>query len=74
MFFSLGVNGLTVLILSFVMRFMVSVAEPIIDNKIASLITGITEVFNCVSAIIFVCAFAFILVCVSLISTTALIL
>ena len=70
---TVGVSGIVVLITSFIMRFSVAISEPIIDSRLTSMIGGISEVFNYLSAITFVCAFSFILVCISFISTTALI-
>ncbi len=71
--FSLGVNGVVVLVISFIMRFTVSIAEPMLDSKFNAMIGGVCEVFNHLSALTFVCSISFILVCLSFISTTALI-
>ena len=66
--------GVTVLIVSFILKFAVSVAEPILDGRFCKLLNGIGEVLSYLTAVIFICGFSYILVCFSLISTTALII
>lgn len=65
--------GITIIILSFVTKFLISVCEPIIDEKIVNLFNGIAEVFSYLSAIVFTSGFSYVLVCFSLISSTSLI-
>lgn len=73
-FLTVGSAGFTVLIISFILKFAVSVCEPILDERFVKLLNGIGEVFSSLTAVIFVCGFSYILVCFSLINSTALIL
>lgn len=73
-FLTVGSAGFTVLIISFILKFAVSVCEPILDERFVKLLNGIGEVFSTLTAVIFVCGFSYLLVCFSLINSTALIL
>ena len=73
-FLSVGSAGFTVLIISFILKFAVSVCEPILDERFVKLLSGIGEVFSSLTAVIFICGFSYVLVCFSLINSTALIL
>ncbi len=67
-------SGLTVLIVSFLLRFLVSICEPILDVKFLKLSNGLCEIFNVFSAVIFFSGFIYALVCFSLINSTALVI
>ena len=71
---TVGSAGFTVLVISFILKFAVSVCEPILDERFVKLLNGIGEVFSSLTAVIFVCGFSYALVCFSLINSTALIL
>ena len=73
-FFKVVSAGVTVLIVSFILKFAVSVSEPILDGRFCKLLNGVGEVFSYLTAVIFVCGFSYILVCFSIISSTALII
>ena len=73
-FLTVGSVGISILLASFLIKFTVSVCEPLIDNKFIEFSNGIGDVFSCLSAVIFLCGFAYILVCFSVIGSTALII
>ncbi len=73
-FLTVANAGITVLIISFILKFAVSVCEPLLDERFVKLLNGIGEVFSYLTAILFVCGFSYILVCFSLINSTALII
>ncbi len=66
-------SGLLILFSSFVLKFFISLAEPILDSKFVSLTSGVSEVLNVLCATVFMSAFSYILVCLSVINSTALI-
>ncbi len=66
--------GLTVLVVSFLLKFAISICEPILDGKFVKLTGGLCEIFNVFSAIIFFSGFVYVLVCFSIINSTALII
>jgi stage III sporulation protein AE len=72
-FHSVG-SGVVILIVSFLLKFIISLAEPLLDNKFVLLINGVCEIFNYLTAVIFICGFAYVLVCFSIINSTALII
>ena len=67
-------NGLILLISSFVIKFLISLCEPIIDERVVNIGVGVCNVISIASALVFVSGFIFCLVCFSLISATALIM
>ncbi len=73
-FFKVLSAGITILLVSFIIKFTVSVAEPILETKYCKLLSGVSEVFSYLTAVIFMCGFSYILVCFSIISSTALII
>ncbi len=73
-FLTVGGAGISILITSFIIKFMISVCEPVIDAKFVEFSNGLSDVLSCLSAVIFVCGFAYVLVCFSVITSTALII
>lgn len=69
-----GGSALTLLIISFILKFIISLCEPIIDEKIVGVSVGVCNVISHASAVVFVSGFLVVLVCFSLINTTALII
>lgn len=72
--FSVIGAGITVLITSFIIKFSISIAEPILDKKIVNLINGISNLLSILSAIVLVSGFMYVLVLFNLITATGLIL
>lgn len=68
--FYVSSKAVSLLLFSFVIKFVTSLCEPIIDNKFLNCIIKITDVFNLLSSLIFICGFVFILVVISFISVT----
>ncbi len=73
-FFKVISTGATILIVSFLLKFAVSVAEPLLDGRVVKLLTGIGEVFSYLTAVIILCGFSYVLVCFTIINSTALII
>lgn len=71
---SVGGSGVFLLATSFVIKFLISLFEPIIDERVVNLCMGICNVISHASAVVFVSGFTFCLVCFSIISSTALII
>ena len=67
-------SGLSILVASFLIKFAVSICEPLLDGSIVKLLSGIGEVFSYLTAVILVCGFSYVLVCFSIINSTALII
>ena len=65
-----GSSGISLLLFSFAIKFVSSLCEPIIESKFLTCITKITDVFNLLSSLIFICGYVFILVVLSFISVT----
>ncbi len=72
--FSVIGAGLSVLIVSFLIKFAVSICEPLLDASVVKLLNGIGEVFSYLTAVILLCGFSYVLVCFSIINSTALII
>ena len=72
--FSVIGAGLSVLIVSFLIKFAVSICEPLLDGSVVKLLSGIGEVFSYLTAVILLCGFSYVLVCFSIINSTALII
>ena len=62
--------GISILLFSFIIKFCLSLCEPIIDVKIQNCTTKITDVFNLLASLIFICGYIFIIVVISFISVT----
>ncbi len=73
-FLTVANSGISILIISFILKFAVSICEPVLDERFVKLLNGIGEVFSYLTAVVFVCGFSYILVCFSLINSTALII
>jgi stage III sporulation protein AE len=72
--FSVISSGASILIVSFLIKFVVSICEPLLDGNVVKLLSGIGEVFSYLTAVILVCGFSYVLVCFSIINSTALII
>ena len=59
------------LIFSLLIKFMASLFEPVVDAKYYKLIIGVTDVFNSLVALLFVCGFIFILTVLFTITATS---
>lgn len=73
-FFTVLSTGASILIISFLIKFAVSICEPLLDGRLVKLLSGIGEVFSYLTAVVIVCGFSYVLVCFSLINSTALII
>lgn len=73
LFSTLSYGGV-IIIVSFILKFVISLCESLLDSKFVQLINGVCEIFNCLTAVIFICGFVYILVCFSIINSTALII
>ncbi len=67
-------SGITILLTSFILRFFISLSEPILDNKFITLTNGVCEVLNVLSATVFISAFSYILVSLTVMNSTSLII
>ncbi|MBR5439657.1 MAG: stage III sporulation protein AE [Clostridia bacterium] len=65
-----GSKAVSILLFSFIVKFATSLCEPIIDSKFLNCITKITDVFNLLASLIFICGYIFIIVVLSFISVT----
>lgn len=66
-------SGVLILLTSFVLRFFVSLAEPILDIKFVNLTMGICEVLNVLCATVFISAFSYVLVSLTVINSTSMV-
>ncbi len=72
--FFVGSKGISILLFSFIIKFCSSLCEPIIDAKFLNCLVKITDVFNLLASLIFVCGYVFILVVISFIGVTGAVL
>ena len=72
--FFVGGKGISILLFSFIIKFSASLCEPIIEAKFLNCIIKITDVFNLLASLIFVCGYVFILVVISFIGVTGAVL
>lgn len=66
-------SGVVILLSSFILRFFISLSEPILDSKFVNLSTGVCEVLNVLTAVLFISAFSYVLVSLTIINSTSLI-
>ncbi len=62
---SAGSSGVSLLILSFIIKFLLSICEPVLNKRFVSLLMGITDVFNNLASLILVCGYVYILTMLS---------
>ncbi|MBR3804488.1 MAG: hypothetical protein IKJ14_04025 [Clostridia bacterium] len=66
--------GFTLLSVSFILKFSVSICEPCLDLKFVKLTNGISEVFNVYTAILFFSGFVYAVTCFSIMNSTSLVI
>ncbi len=64
-------SGVLILILSFLIKLVISICEPIADKKFVSAIMGVTDVFNYLAGLVFISGFMCFLTIICLITSTA---
>ncbi len=69
--FYVGGAGISILIYSFLLKFGISVCGPIIDKKFSASLLQITDIFNLLASLVFICGFIFILTILAIIGATA---
>ena len=69
--FSVGKTAIEILIFSFIIKFLSSICEPILDEKYYSILSGVTDVFNSLAGLLLVCGFTFIITVLFLVTATA---
>lgn len=68
---SVAGTGLSVIIISFVIKFIIGLCEPALDARFTKAVIGISDVLTSLAALIFVCGYVFILTVIMMISATA---
>lgn len=71
MIFYVGGAGISILIYSFILKFGISICEPVIDKKFSTSLLGITDIFNLLASLVFICGFVFIITVLAIIGATA---
>ena len=63
-------SGVLILILSFLVKLIISICEPIADKKFVNAVMGITDIFNYLAGLVFLSGFMSFLTIICLISST----
>ncbi len=71
---TIGGSAISLLVLSFIIKFLTSISEPILDKKFFNVIMGISTVINYLTSIIFLCAYIYFITVIGFIFSTILIL
>mgnify|MGYP003290927420 CR=1 FL=1 len=64
-------SGVLILILSFIIKFILSICEPIADKKFLGAVMGITDIFNYLAGLVFISGFMSFLTIICLILSTS---
>lgn len=70
LFISIFGSAISILILSFLIKFFLSICEPIADKKFVNIIMSVTDIFNYLAGIIFICGFMCFLSIICFITST----
>ncbi len=70
LFISIFGSAISILILSFIIKFLISICEPIADKKLVNITTSVTDIFNYLAGIIFICGFMCFLSVICFITST----
>ena len=64
-------SGVLILMVSFLIKLVISICEPIADKKFVSAVMGITDIFNYLAGLVFLSGFMSFLTIICLITSTA---
>ncbi len=68
------VSGISLIILSLSVKFIVGISEPLLDGRFVNFLNGLADIINMLSALVFLSGFMFILTILFVIMSTSLII